>query len=232
MSTWARRGWGPAPGSPAGSASASRIHSGFNLVPSPHRGSLLGPRAAERKEQTARLLGMKCSRHSLRTRARWDGKTPPLLRAGEGDAAAHLWGVLLELSALLDEPLSRLLAFILPVRQYCCGGIEFPLQRETRREGEIVIALCTGGEHICTRPGHRVAGRWGSPWLQGSPPRGPGGAGGQRKGTGAPPGGSHPPPCADWLEKTKPARLDMLCIDRRITSDCSHDRTRRCIFLG
>lgn len=150
MSTRARRGLGPAPGSPAGSAPASGIHSGFHLVPRPHRGSLLGPRAAERKEQTARLLARNEVLTAQPPNARWDGKTPPLLRAGEGDAAAHLWGVLLELSALLDEPLSRLLAFILPVRQYCCGGIEFPLRRETRREGEIVIALCTGGEHICT----------------------------------------------------------------------------------
>lgn len=53
----------------------------------------------------------------------------------------HLWSVLLELSALLNEPLSRLLAFILPVRQYCCGGIEFPLSRETKGEDKIVIAF-------------------------------------------------------------------------------------------
>lgn len=39
----------------------------------------------------------------------------------------YLWSVLLELPALLDEPLPRLLALILSVRQYCCGGIEFPL---------------------------------------------------------------------------------------------------------
>lgn len=62
----------------------------------------------------------------------------------------HLWSVLLELSALLNEPLSRLLAFILPVCQYCCGGIEFPLSRETKkREDKIVIAVCTRGDHIC-----------------------------------------------------------------------------------
>jgi hypothetical protein len=40
---------------------------------------------------------------------------------------AHLWSVLLEFSALLNEPLSGLFALILPVCQYCCGGIKFSL---------------------------------------------------------------------------------------------------------
>lgn len=53
----------------------------------------------------------------------------------------HLWSVLLEFSALLDEPLSRLLTFILPVCQYCCGGIEFPLSREKKREDKFEIAF-------------------------------------------------------------------------------------------
>lgn len=64
----------------------------------------------------------------------------PLQRDQHG-MSPHLWSVLLEFSALLDEPLSRLLTFILPVCQYCCGGIEFPLSREKKREDKFEIAF-------------------------------------------------------------------------------------------
>lgn len=66
----------------------------------------------------------------------------PLQRDQHG-MSPHLWSVLLEFSALLDEPLSRLLTFILPVCQYCCGGIEFPLSREKKREDKFEIAFYT-----------------------------------------------------------------------------------------
>lgn len=54
---------------------------------------------------------------------------------------AHLWSVLLELSALLNEPLSGLFALILPVCQYCCGGIKFSLWGD--QEGKSKIIICS-----------------------------------------------------------------------------------------
>lgn len=87
----------------------------------------------------------------------WAVRHAPLLPAPSEtgtETPPHLWSVLLELAALLNEPLSGLLAFILPVRQYCCGGIEFPLSRETEREDKIVIALDMGEEPTCIRSAH------------------------------------------------------------------------------
>lgn len=52
---------------------------------------------------------------------------------------AHLWSVLLEFSALLNEPFSGLLTLILPVCQYCCGGIKFSLWGDQERKSKIII---------------------------------------------------------------------------------------------
>lgn len=52
---------------------------------------------------------------------------------------AHLWSILLEFPALLNEPFSGLLTLILPVCQYCCSGIKFSLWGDRERKSKIII---------------------------------------------------------------------------------------------
>lgn len=107
------------------------------------------PRAPSPAARQRSLLGAKCLQTQLLNMS--EGRETPLKDTWTV-LRPHLWSVLLELSALLDKPLSGLLAFILPVRQYCCGGIEFPLSRETQRKTRLSLLLRTRGDRICIRP--------------------------------------------------------------------------------
>ncbi len=53
-------------------------------------------------------------------------------------AFAHLWSILLELAALVDEFFPGLLAFILSVGQGCGGGIQFFLWTDKGNDSDEV----------------------------------------------------------------------------------------------
>lgn len=156
---WAQMGGGSDLAHPAFSAPAPGIRSGFHPDPSPPRGTPPTGQnnGAGRKEVAARGSAGSEMPVTRLLNVPWAVRHAPLLPAPSEtgtEMPPHLWSVLLELAALLNEPLSGLLAFILPVRQYCCGGIEFPLSRETEREDKIVIALDMGEEPTCIRSAH------------------------------------------------------------------------------
>lgn len=142
------------------------------------------PRSPARRKAHS-LLGTQCFQHRSPT---WMGTGRPRSETWTA-LRPHLWSVLLELSALLDKPLSRLLALILPVRQYCCGGIEFPLLRHKKGGQDCHCAAYQRTSHLhLTRTWERP------PWLRGFSAPG-------WRGLGAAVGesgywGSYPPPCA------------------------------------